>query len=69
MWPVSDQDTAKLMADFYRSAHQSGDAPKALAEVQRDWLVRLRQERGLSGSREDRRALHHEFAAVGQIVS
>jgi hypothetical protein len=34
--------------DFYPAAQKSGNAPKALAEVQRDWLVKLRTERGLS---------------------
>ncbi len=28
--------------------HKTGNAPKALAEVQREWLVRLRKERGLA---------------------
>jgi hypothetical protein len=36
------------MSDFYAAAHQSGDAPDALAKVQRDWLVKLRKEEGLA---------------------
>jgi hypothetical protein len=32
---------------FYSAAHQSGNAPEALAKVQRDLLVKLRKERGL----------------------
>jgi CHAT domain-containing protein len=43
---VADEETGKIMADFYDAAHRNGDAPRALAEVQRDWLLRLRQERG-----------------------
>jgi hypothetical protein len=36
------------MSDFYDAAHASGDASEALATVQRDWLVKLRKERGLA---------------------
>ena len=50
LWPVADEETAKFMAAFYEAAHQTGNAPQALADVQRDWLVRLRQERGLSAA-------------------
>jgi CHAT domain-containing protein len=45
---VPDEETVKLMVDFYVAAQKSGNAPKALAEVQKDWLVRLRKERGLA---------------------
>jgi hypothetical protein len=38
------------MLDFYDKAEKTHNAPQALAEVQRDWLVRLRKERGLSDS-------------------
>jgi CHAT domain-containing protein len=48
LWSVPDEETVKLMVDFYVAAQKSGNAPKALAEVQRDWLVKLRQQRGLS---------------------
>ena len=48
LWPVSDEVTVQIMSDFYQAAHQSGNAPEALAEVQRDWLVKLRKERGLA---------------------
>jgi len=47
LWPVADEETVRLMLDFYDAAHGSGNAPQALAAVQRDWLVRLRKERGL----------------------
>jgi CHAT domain-containing protein len=47
LWPVADETTAKIMTDFYKEAFASGDAPNSLAKVQRDWLVKLRQERGL----------------------
>ena len=31
-----------------KAAHQTGDAPEALADVQRNWLVKLRKEQGLA---------------------
>jgi tetratricopeptide (TPR) repeat protein len=48
LWSVSDEETSKFMLDFYEAAHQSGNAPQALANVQRDWLVRVRKEHGLA---------------------
>jgi CHAT domain-containing protein len=48
LWPISDEFTVQIMSDFYEAAHKSGDAPLALATVQRDWLVRLRKEKGLA---------------------
>jgi CHAT domain-containing protein len=48
LWSVPDEETVKLMVDFYAAARKSGNAPQALSEVQRDWLVKLRKERGLA---------------------
>jgi hypothetical protein len=48
LWPISDEVTVQIMSDFYEAAHKSGNAPEALAEVQRDWLVKLRTEKGLA---------------------
>lgn len=50
LWSVADDETAQFMTDFYERFHAAGDAPRALAEVQCDWLVRLRQERGLGAA-------------------
>lgn len=47
LWPVVDEATMKFMADFYKRALATGDAPCALAETQRDWLVKLRNEKGV----------------------
>ena len=47
LWPIGDQTTVQIMLDFYDAAFKSGNAPKALADTQRDWLVKLRKERGL----------------------
>jgi|GEM_PF-4805532 len=41
LWPISDEVTAQIMSDFYDAAHNSANAPEALAEVQRNWLTRL----------------------------
>jgi len=48
LWPISDEVTVQIMSDFYEAAHKTGNAPEALAEVQRNWLVKLRTERGLA---------------------
>jgi CHAT domain-containing protein len=46
LWPISDETTVEIMKDFYETAHETGDAPLALAEVQREWLVQLRDGKG-----------------------
>ena len=48
LWPISDEFTKQIMNDFYDAVHKTGSAPEALAEVQRDWLVKLRTEKGLA---------------------
>jgi CHAT domain-containing protein/Tfp pilus assembly protein PilF len=47
LWPVSDEATVQIMLDFYAHAFASGNAPQSLADVQREWLVKLRKEQGL----------------------
>jgi tetratricopeptide (TPR) repeat protein len=47
LWPISDETTVQIMLDFYDAALKTGDAPQALADTERDWLVKLRKERGL----------------------
>jgi CHAT domain-containing protein len=47
LWSIPDEETANLMADFYSAVEKSENAPQALADVQRDWLVRLRKQKGL----------------------
>jgi tetratricopeptide (TPR) repeat protein/CHAT domain-containing protein len=47
LWPISDETTVQLMLDFYDAAFKTGNAAQTLAETQRDWLVKLRKERGL----------------------
>ena len=48
LWPISDAVTVQIMSDFYEAAHNSRNASEALAEVQRNWLVKLRSEKGLA---------------------
>jgi tetratricopeptide (TPR) repeat protein len=50
LWPISDEVTVQIMSDFYEAAHKTGNAPEALAEVQRNWLLKLRAEKGLAQS-------------------
>ena len=47
LWPISDKTTVQIMLDFYEAADKTHNAPEALAEVQRNWLVKLRKELGL----------------------
>jgi CHAT domain-containing protein len=47
LWPINDEITVNIMLDFYDAAFKTGNAPQALADTQRDWLVKLRKERGL----------------------
>jgi tetratricopeptide (TPR) repeat protein len=47
LWTVSDETTVDIMLDFYQHAFSTGNAPNALAETQRNWLMKLRNERGL----------------------
>ena len=53
LWPVSDEVTPKIMADFYKEALTSHDAAGSLAKVQRDWLVKLRKEKGVLAAVRD----------------
>jgi CHAT domain-containing protein len=46
LWPISDETTVQIMLGFYDMAEKTKNAPQALAEVQRDWLVKLRKEHG-----------------------
>ena len=47
LWPIDDEQTGKIIIDFYTEASRTGDAPRAMAEVQREWLDKLRKEKGL----------------------
>jgi len=50
LWAVSDETIVQIKDDFYQAAHESGNAPEALAKVQGDWLVKLRKEKGLASA-------------------
>jgi hypothetical protein len=47
LWPISDETTVQIMRDFYDRAFASGNAPQSLLVVQREWLMKLRKEKGL----------------------
>ena len=53
LWPVADETTASIISDFYAKALSTGKAWESLAEVQRDWLVKLRKEKGLQTAVRD----------------
>ena len=46
LWPISDRITAGIMQEFYQDALRDQNAPRALAEVQRKWLLKLREDEG-----------------------
>lgn len=45
LWPVDDDLTVKFMKSFYRKTLKSSNPPSALAETQREFLVKYRNER------------------------
>jgi tetratricopeptide (TPR) repeat protein len=47
LWPIGDRATIEIMLDFYETAEKTGNAAQALADVQRKWLVKLRDERSI----------------------
>jgi CHAT domain-containing protein len=53
LWPVSDATTPPFMVDFYTEAMASGHASGALAKTQKNWLTKLRKEKGLAEAVRD----------------
>ncbi len=47
LWPVYDIASGELMLNFYAKLHENNNPPAALAEVQRDALVKFRAKSGL----------------------
>jgi tetratricopeptide (TPR) repeat protein len=47
LWPVYDNAGSQIIKEFYAKVHDDNNPPQALAEVQRDWLVKLRGQGGL----------------------
>lgn len=50
LWKISDEETVGFMRDFYTRALDSKDAATALALTQREWLARIRKERGIAAA-------------------
>jgi tetratricopeptide (TPR) repeat protein len=66
LWPINDQATVRIMLDFYEAADKSHNAPQALAEVQRDWLVEIRSQHGREHSLLDSVRLAGSFIMTSQ---
>jgi len=45
LWPVDDKETAAMMEAFYARAVETGNAPEAMDDIQREWLKKLRAEK------------------------
>ena len=50
LWPVGDAGPAEMLAGFYERFQHTGNAAQALAEVQRESLVKLRKAHGLEAA-------------------
>jgi CHAT domain-containing protein len=46
LWPIDDQNSVAVLADFYVQLGKSNSPPHALAQAQGAWLERLRIEKG-----------------------
>ena len=66
LWPIDDQLTVQIMLNFYEAADKSHNAPQALAEVQRDWLVEIRSQHGREHSLLDAVRLAGAFIMSSQ---
>jgi membrane-associated protease RseP (regulator of RpoE activity) len=53
LWPVGDAFTPSFMRDFYKESIKTHDALVALAKVQKEWLLKIRRERGLGAAVRD----------------
>ncbi len=50
LWAVNDEATTQFMLEFYSRALESGNPAEALGSVQREWLMRVRQEKGVGAA-------------------
>jgi tetratricopeptide (TPR) repeat protein/CHAT domain-containing protein len=48
LWPVADTESAQIILDFYAEALRTMNAPQAIGDIQRNWLVKLRREGDLA---------------------
>lgn len=49
-WPIADEETVQVMADFYKAIGDKVHPATALHRVQRDSLVKWRKEKGLQAA-------------------
>ena len=54
LWPIDDDITVEIMKEFYAEARRTGNAPEALSEVQRSWLVKLRKEQAIGAEGKEK---------------
>lgn len=50
LWPIPDEQTVLIMKDFYTRLPATQDPPLTLSRVQRDWLIKLREESKSAGT-------------------
>ncbi|HOW67324.1 MAG TPA: CHAT domain-containing protein [Candidatus Paceibacterota bacterium] len=48
LWPIDDALTSEMILDFYERMRHTSNACRALAQMQQDWLVKLRRDKGLA---------------------
>lgn len=48
LWKIDDQQTVPFMESFYKAAAHNGNASQSFADTQRDWLLNVRKEKGLT---------------------
>ncbi len=48
LWPIADQETVGIMYEFYKKIALNDDDPcNSLSEVQRQWMPKLKSEKGI----------------------
>jgi CHAT domain-containing protein len=48
LWPIADQETVDIMTEFYKKIAANDDDPgNSLSEVQRQWMPKLKSEKGV----------------------
>jgi hypothetical protein len=67
LWPVFDVPSGELMVNFYSRLHQDNNPPQALAEVQRDWLIKLRAKNRTASRCCHGRCIHRQFTGSCSI--
>ena len=48
LWPINDDRTAGFIPELYAEMNRRGDVAESLATVQRAWLKKLRDKKGIA---------------------